>query len=236
MTGYATSDGPARRGVARTAGIVWLLYFVISSVALAMMRGVVVAGDAARTAANLHAHTAMFQLGSSLGLLGDCLYIALTILLYAVFRRVDRNAALLATGFSLIGCTTQIVGTLFRIAPMVLLTDSPPFGGFTAQQLQVASLISLQMFNRVFHVSFVLFGFFEIVLGYLITKSPSLPRWLGWLFIVAGVGGTTFLWPPLATSIFPVIVALGVGELILAIWLIVKGPTIDQWEGRAATI
>ncbi|HJQ10283.1 MAG TPA: DUF4386 domain-containing protein [Gemmatimonadaceae bacterium] len=230
MTAYAAPDGPAPRGIARSAGVVWLLYFLISSVGLALMKGIVVAGDAATTAANLHAHPAMFQAGSSLTLLGDCVYIALTVLLYAVFRRVDRNLALLAAAFSLIGCTTQIVGALFRIAPLVLLTDNQPFAAFSAPQLQVASLISLQMFNRVFNVSFVLFGFFEIVLGYLILKSPFLRRWLGWVFIVAGVGGLTFLWPTFATRIFPVIVVLGIGELILAVWLIVKGPTIDRWE------
>ena len=90
------------------------------------------------------------------------------------------------------------------------------------------------MFNRVFDISFVLFGFFEIVLGYLILKSIFLPRWLGWLFIIAGVAAATFLWPPFATSISPVILALDAAELILAIWLVVKGPAIDTWQGQSS--
>ena len=162
--------------------------------------------------------------------MGNCLYIVLTVLLYGVFRPVNRNVALLAATFSLMGCAMQIVGTFFRIAPFVLLTDNQPLGVFSAQQLQVAALISLRMFSSVYQVSFVLFGFFELVLGYLILKSTFLPRWLGWLWMAAGVIGLTFLWPPLGARIFPLVIAFSIGELILAIWLIVKGPRIDLWE------
>jgi len=228
----ATIDRRAPYSRARIAGIVWLLYFVIGSVGTALMRRVVVSGDAAATATNLVAHASLFQIGGSLDLLGNCLYIVLTVLLYGVFRPVDRNVALLAATFSLTGCVTQIIGSFFRIAPVVLLADNSPFSAFTTQQLQAAALISLRMFSRVFNVSFVLFGCFELVLGYLILKSTFFPRWLGALWMVAGVVGLTFLWPALGMRIFPLVIAFSVGELILAIWLIVKGPAIDRWEGQ----
>src|SRR5256714_10485729 len=228
------SDTTTRYSRARIAGIVWLLYFVIASVGLALMRGVVVAGDAVATSNNLLTHATAFQLGGSLDLLGNCLYIVLTVLLYGVFRPLNRNIALLAATFSLMGCATQIIGTFFRIVPFVLLTDNQPFGAFTTLQLQTAALISLRMFSQVFNVSFVLFGFFELVLGYLILKSTFLPRWLGLLWMVAGVIGMTFLWPPLGMRIFPLVVAFSIGELILAIWLIVKGPAIDKWDQQLA--
>jgi Domain of unknown function (DUF4386) len=224
------SDAAPRYSRARITGIIWLLYFVIASVGLALMRGVVVAGDAVATSNNLLTHATAFQLGGSLDLLGNCLYIVLTVLLYGVFRPLNRNMALLAATFSLMGCATQIIGTFFRITPFVLLTDNQPFGAFTALQLQAAALISLRMFSRVFNVSFALFGCFELVLGYLIFKSTFLPRWLGWLWMIAGVVGLTFLWPALGARIFPLVVAFSIGELILAIWLIVKGPAIDKWE------
>ena len=112
-----------------------------------------------------------------------------------------------------------------------MLVDNQPLSAFSTQQLQAAALFSLRMFNRVFHISFVLFAVFELATGYLILKSTFLPRWLGWLWIVAGVGAATFLWPPLATKIFPAIVALNVCELILALWLIVKGPAISRAAG-----
>jgi len=220
----------SRYSRARITGVVWLLYFVISSLGLGLLRKVVVSGDATVTAGNVVAHPVLFQLGGSLDLLGNCLYIALSILLYGVFRPLNRSLALVAVTFSLMGCAAQIIGSFFRIAPVVLLTDNQPFVAFTSQQLQAAALISLRMFSRVFNVSFVLFGFFELVLGYLILKSNVLPRWLGILWMAAGVTGLTFLWPPLGMSIFPLVVAFGFGELILAVWLIVKGRAVDRWE------
>ena len=221
-----------RRG--RTIGVVWLLYFVIGILGTVLMRGIVVPGNPTTTATNLLAHATLFWAGLAFDLVGNCLYIALTVLLYGLFRPVNRNLALLAMAFSLFGCATQIIGGLLRVAPFALLVDNQPFSAFTPQQLQAAALFSLRMFGRVFHISFVLFGFFEMVLGYLILKSTFLPRWLGWLFIVAGVAAATFLWPPFATSIFPVILALDAAELILAVWLVVKGRAIDTWQGQSS--
>jgi hypothetical protein len=213
---------------ARITGVIWLLYFVISSAGLGLMRRVV-SGDAAATASNLVAHTALFQLGGSFDLLGNCLYIALSVLLYGVFRPLNRNLALLAITFSLMGCATQIIGSFFRIAPLVLLIDNQSFAAFTPPQLETAALISLRMFSRVFNVSFVLFGCFELLLGYLILNSKFFSRWLGVVWMLAGVVGLAFLWPPLGMSIFPLVMAFGIGELVLAVWLIVKGPAVDRW-------
>jgi hypothetical protein len=212
----------------RTTGVVWLLYFLIGILSTLVMKGIVVRGDAVATATNLLAHGALYRAGVSLDLIANCLYIALTVGLYGVFRRVDRNMALAAAAFSLVGCIVQIGGGLLRVAPFALLVDNQPLGAFSVQQLQVAALVSLRMYNRVFHISFVLFAFFELTTGYLILKSSFLPRWLGWLWVLAGIGAATFLWPPLATKIFPFIVALNVCELILATWLIVKGPDIPR--------
>ena len=227
-------DHASRYSRARIAGVIWLVYFVTSSIGLGLLRRVVVSSDAAVTASNILAHGALFHLGGSFDLLGNCLYIALSVLLYRVFKPVNRDLALLAVTFSLMGCAAQIIGSFFRIAPVVLLTDNQSFAGFTSQQLQAASLISLRMFSRVFNVSFVLFGLFELVLGYLILNSNLLPRWLGLVWMAAGVVGLTFLWPPLGMLISPLVVAFGVGELILAVWLIVKGPVIDKWEEQPA--
>jgi hypothetical protein len=223
-------DGTLPHPGARATGVVWLLYFVIGILGTILMKGIVVPADAAATATNLLARATAYRAGSALDLLANCLYIVLTVGLYGVFRRVDRNVALLAMVFSLAGCVTQIFGALLRSAPFVLLVDNQPFSAFSAQQLAAAALLSLRMFNRVFDISFVLFAFFEMVTGYLILRSPFLPRWLGWLWILAGIGAATFLWPPLATSIFPGIIALNSCELILAGWLIVKGPGIDRWR------
>jgi len=74
----------------------------------------------------------------------------------------------------------------------------------------------------------VIFGFYCLLLGYLIFRSGFLPRWLGPLVALAGVGWLTFFWPPFARhlGIVPIITGL-VGEGSLTVCLLLA-PTKPQ--------
>jgi len=75
----------------------------------------------------------------------------------------------------------------------------------------------------------VFFGFYCLLIGYLIFKSSFLPRLLGVLMAIAGLGWLTFLWPPLANHLSPYIFVPGiVGEGSLTIWLLVMGVS-ERW-------
>jgi hypothetical protein len=79
----------------------------------------------------------------------------------------------------------------------------------------------------------VFFGFYCLLIGYLIFRSTFLPRILGLLMAFAGLGWLTFLSSPLANSTFPYNMALGVlGEGSLTVWLLVKGLNTQKWEER----
>jgi hypothetical protein len=40
----------------------------------------------------------------------------------------------------------------------------------------------------------------------------------------------TFLWQPLATLIWPVLVVAGAAEIALPVWLLVKGVDASKWR------
>jgi hypothetical protein len=141
--------------------------------------------------------------------------------LFGLFRRVNPTLALVAALFSLVGCTVQIMGELLRLAPTVVLANPQLASAFGAHQVQASALLSVILYRSVFQISFVLFACFELVTGCLILKSTFLPRWLGWWWMAAGIIWLTFLWPPLATSIWPLLVAGGAAELVLPVWLLV---------------
>ena len=66
--------------------------------------------------------------------------------------------------------------------------------------------------------SLVFFGFYCLLIGYLIIRSTFLPRILGVLMVIAGVSWLTFLSPTLANHLSPYIFApgiLGEGALTL---------------------
>ena len=115
------------------------------------------------------------------------------------------------------------MGELLRVAPTVVLANPQLASAFGAPQLQASALLSVTLYKSVFYIAFVLFACFELVTGFLILRSKFLPRWIGWWWIAGGIGGLTFLWSPLATSIWPLLLAAGAGEFVLPVWLLVKG-------------
>jgi hypothetical protein len=75
----------------------------------------VVYGDAAATAHNILAHELLFRLAFAGDVIAT-LYIAYALLLYNLFRPVNRSLSLLAALFSLAGCANEIL-RLFHLAP-----------------------------------------------------------------------------------------------------------------------
>jgi len=51
--------------------------------------------------------------------------------------------------------------------------------------------------------------------------------------VLAGVGYTPFLYPPLANFLYPYNLALGIGELALVLWLFVRGVDTHRWNEQA---
>lgn len=215
----------------RVIGWIWVLYFLTGILGTLLTRGIVVTTDAAATANNILAHASLYRAGFAVDLSANLIYIALTALLFGLFRPVNPILALLAAFFSLVGCTVQIMGELLRIAPTLVLANPQLANAFGAPQLQAATLLSVTLYRNVFYIAFVLFACFELVTGFLILRSTFLPRWIGWWWIAGGIGGLTFLWSPLATAIWPLLLAAGAGEFILPVWLLVKG--VDNSKSRA---
>ena len=80
----------------------------------------------------------------------------------------------------------------------------------------------------------VFFGFYCLLIGYLIFKSTFLPRILGVLMAIGGLGWLTFVSPQLAEYLSPYNFAPGiVGEGALTFWLLVAGVNEQRWKEQA---
>ena len=224
------------RPTARTIGVVYLLYFLTSVFGALLMKGVVVPTDAVATAQNLLAHESLYRSGWEVGLVANAFYIAVTALFYGLLAPVNRSLAVMMAFFSLVGCTVQIFGGMLQLAPLTILGDNQLAGAFTVAQTRAAALMSFKLYPLVFDISLVLFALFDFLLGYLIYKSTYLPRFIGVWFMIGGVVGLMFLWPPLATELrFVIIPVGGVAEIVLMLWLIVKGVDVSRWREKAGT-
>ena len=84
----------------------------------------------------------------------------------------------------------------------------------------------------------VFFGFYCLLIGYLIFRSTFLPRILGVLLAISGLcyqidNFAGFLWPAFQAHLEPYILLPGVAELLLALWLVVMGVNEQRWKERA---
>jgi uncharacterized protein DUF4386 len=216
------------RPKARTTGVVYLLFFLTAILGATITPG---------TANDIVAHETTFRLGFAISLLSLAFYVALTALFYNLFRHVNRNVALLAVLFSLVGCTVQAFGSLFQLAPFVVLGDSQDPSAFSAQQLHALAQMLLNLSVPAGYIGIVFFGVFDILLGYLIFRSTFLPRVLGVLMVVAGLGWLIFLAPPLANHVLIFIEVPGfIAELALMLWLFIRGVNTQRWNELAGAV
>jgi hypothetical protein len=223
------------RPSARITAVVYLLYFLTAVLGVFFMRGIVVDGDAAATATNILAHESLFRLGIATGLVATAGYIALTALFYGLFKPVSRSLSLLAAFFSLVGCAILAFASLFQVAPLVVLGGSPYLSVFKVEQLRALALMFLELNTQANNICVVFFGVYCLLIGYLIFRSAFLPRILGVLMGLAGLGWLTFLYPPFANHLSPYNLVLGfLAELSLMLWLLVMGVNVQRWKEQAS--
>jgi hypothetical protein len=145
--------------------------------------------------------------------------IGVALLFYGLLRPVNKNLSLLAAVFRLIFVMVMTVNSLNYFGLLDLFNSAH----------------SAAAFNTVYGIALVPFGVHCIVTGYLIFHSNFLPRTIGILIALAGLGYLTFVWPPLGDYLFvPYIVVPGVvGEGSLALWLVVMGVNAGRWTQQA---
>ena len=222
---------------ARMAGVCQLMEAVTAAFGGVIIPGkLVVAGNAAATAANILGHERLFWLGFVLSVIGVGFHIAWALLMYELLDPVNRSLSRLAAFVILVGCAIQALTCLLYLAPLPILQGGSSLSAFTPEQLQALALIFLKLNAYAFDIYLVFFGFWCVLIGYLILRSTFLPRVLGVLLAVSGLGWVTYLYPPLAYHLFfPYIaVASALGEIPLELWLLVMGVNVQRWKEQAS--
>jgi hypothetical protein len=221
------------------AGFFWLMTFLTGVFAMVVGGRFVVAGDAAATAANILANEPLFRRAIAANLIAGMCYVAVTLLVYELLKPVNRSISLLAAFFSLLGCAIGAFSDLLHLAPLVLLGGAPYLSVFTVGQLQALALLFLRLQAQASNTGFIFFGLHCLLIGCLILRSTFLPRVVGALMVLAGLGYltlsfATLLSPPLAKYLFPYILAPGaLGEGSLTLWLLVMGVNVQRWREQA---
>jgi len=158
----------------------------------------------------------------------------MTVLMYDLLKPVSKSAALLAAVFELVGCTIKTLARLFFFAPLLVLGGADYLSVFDPKQLQALAFFSLRVNYTVETIAMVFFGLNALLTGYLVFRSTFLPRALGVVSVIGGLGWLIYLYEPLALRLEGYIVGVAViGALATVLWLLVKGVDEQRWKEQA---
>jgi hypothetical protein len=214
---------PSMRAAALVAGLGILLMAALAGFGnFVAVEGLVTPGDAARTADDILAAETTFRLGVLSLYLVVVLDVVVAWALMRVLGPVSQGLSRLAAWFRLVyaGVFLVAVSQLAGV-PDLLNTQG---SAFSAEQLEAQALQKIDTFNDIWFASLVLFAVHLVLVGYLAHRSGYVPRILGVLVVVAGLGyafdsvGTVLSEsPPLISTV------TFLGEFLLCLWLLIKG-------------
>ena len=216
-----TPSPSARSAMARRAGILYLIYIVLNIVA--SLVGHIGLSDATTLQATIADDEAMFRLGLVAAIGSGLLFVLTAWALYALLRPVDGALALLFLVLNAVGVAVQCASYLPLLTALGFADSSTGTAG-----LDGLAALSVTSYQTAFVVAQLFFSAWLFPLGWLVLRSGFLPRFLGWLLLLDGVGVLVWFLQVFLAPDYPAISypswAIGfVAELGLALWLVVKG-------------
>lgn len=229
------------RRLTRIAGVLYLAIFIIYPLSTMLGReALVVPGDAAATADGIRAAEGLFRLG----MVGEAsiflIEIALAAVLYVLFRPVSRAGSFAAALARVAEGVVMAAGNVFTsIATLVAVGGASYLAAFSADQTDALALFFQEANDSIILVWGLFFALSLVLTGWLVYRSGFMPKWPGILLALAGLGYFiqsfgVLIAPGLAGPLEIVVIVLAIpGELVFALWLLIKGVDSAAWVRRA---
>ena len=221
---------------ARIAGVLFLVSLVAGGFGEAYVPSkLIVAHDAAATVANIRNFDFLYRLGFATFLIESLCDITLVVILYVLLKPVNKELSLLAAFFGLVGTALFAFAELFYFAPLLIIGGADYLKTFTPDQLNALALLSMKFYGYAGMIFTAYYGMSWIVRAYLIWNSGYLPKFLGVLMAIGGLGFVVrnfalILAPAYASDVF--LMLMFPGGLLMTIWLLVKGVDLAKWNAK----
>ena len=224
------------RAMGRIAGVFYLAIFVAGEIYSVLIPNIGLLNNVGTATIDyIVSHQAAFWAGYSFFLLVVAFRLILMLLFYVMFKPVNKSISLLAVYFNIVATTMQAIMAITLLVPLVLLTGQHSLTAFTPDQVHALALAALQLYNPIYYIALAFFGCYDLLIGYLAFKSTFIPRPIGVLMGIAGLGWLTFFIPPVAAYLLPYnLVASLIGEGSMIIWLLVMGVNSQRWNKQAS--
>jgi len=219
---------------ARIAGALYLAMMPFAFFTLYVRMEMMPGASAAETAAHILAAPGMFGTAIVTWLTSQVISIFLVVQLYKLLRPVNATQALLMMVLALVGVPITCANEAHQFAALMILQNPILSTGPENQLAQMT--LQFAMHDRGLAVAHIFWGLWLLPLGWLVYRSGFLPRWLGVLLLIAGGG---YLVDFFTSTLFPLAgVTLTtftfIGELVLPLWLLIRGVDVARLPGEAA--
>ncbi len=221
---------------ARIAGLLYMLLIPLGVFGMLYVPNTLfVPGDIAATVSNIMANQTLFRSSIVSALLTQVVQIFVVLYLYKVLKPVNKTHALYMVVFILVAVPIAMLNELNQFAVLILLNSSDYLKFFTLDQMQDLIALFLDLRLTGIFIAQIFWGLWLLPMGYLVFKSGYLPKIIGVLLIVACFGylidSFMFFFAPDFGITFSEFTFLG--ELLMTLWLLIKGVNVELWEKRA---
>lgn len=220
----------SNKTAARVAGLLYLLNSACAPFSLLYIPSTfIVAGDASATASKIRASQLLFRSGIAVELVSAILFIFVGLALYRLLKVVNEKHAVLMLILVSISVPMSFLVELNRIAALMLSRGPSFLSDFDQHQVDALVMTALNLHGSGLLLVQIFWGLWLFPFGLLVLKSRFLPRVLGVLLIIAGVGYvasslTSLLFPAYGHDVFMLAGLLGgIGEGSTILWLLIVG-------------
>jgi hypothetical protein len=222
-----TREGLTVSRYARIAGVAMLLSIIFGFLGELYLPGkIVVRQDAAATAANIVGNPTFFRLTFAAYLVEGICDVILCVFFYVLLRPVNRTLALLSAFFGIASMVIYAISEASFFAASIVLGDSSGMGTFTADQRNALAYLAIRLSGTIAWLFLCLYGIASMLRGYLIARSTYLPKFIGVLLIIGGVGfflrSATYLLAPQYSSPY-LLMPMALAGIPLTGWLLIRG-------------
>ena len=212
----------------RLAGMLYLLLVITGIFNLKYVpTELIVWTDAAVTLNNISSSEFLYRSSIVAGILSYVVYLLLPLVLFDIFKDVNRRLALLMVAFAVISVPISLFNMVDKVNVLTLLSDANFLSTLSTEQIQTQIMLLLKSYNNGISVVLIFWGLWLFPFGYLIFKSGYIPKILGVLLMLGCFGYLTlflqrFLFPDVELPGF-VSMPASLGELGTCLWLLIFG-------------
>jgi Domain of unknown function (DUF4386) len=214
---------------AHFAGILYLLASIAAVFAWIYVDGkLFVRDDATATANNIRAFETLFRLGIAGELIGSIIFIFVVLALYRLFKSVSEKHAMTMALLLLISTPIALLAVLGEIAALIVAGGGSFLSTFDQHQLDSLSYLFYRLHGQALVIAQIFWGLWLFPFGILVIRSGFIPRFLGLLLFIAGVGYliatfTVLVLPTYKQVGNQIAMVLELGELPMIFWLLIWG-------------